>query len=282
MWKAMVKNIINNWFEVYVYNRTKSKLKELIDLWAIATDSIWDLVKKSDIIFTIVWDPKSVKDVYYGDNWIIKNIGSEKIVIDMTTTKPSLTIEISKDLENEWAKFLDAPVSWWELWAINWSLSIMVWWDNDLYNYIVPLFSLMWSTITYCWGVSMWQQTKMANQISIAWNTIALCEALVYSEKVWLDPINTIKVVSSWAGWNWWWTNLSNKIVNDELDTNFYIKHFIKDLKIVLEECDKYNLSLPWLSLAHELYKSMVSYWYEDLWTHALIKIIRKLNNINE
>lgn len=282
MWKAMVKNIINNWFEVFVYNRTKSKLKELIDLWAIATDSIWDLVKKSDIIFTIVWNPKSVEEVYYGDNWIIKNIGSEKIVIDMTTTKPSLTIEISKDLENKWVKFLDAPVSWWELGAINWSLSIMVWWDNDLYNFIEPIFSLMWSTITYCWAISMWQQTKMANQISIAWNTIALCEALVYSEKVWLDPINTIKVVSSWAGWSWWWTNLSTKIVNNELDTNFYIKHFIKDLKIVLEECDKYNLSLPWLTLVHELYKSMVSYWYEDLWTHALIKIIRKLNNIDE
>lgn len=281
MWKSMASHFVDNWYEVFVYNRTHEKTIDLVKKWAFACESISEIVQKSDIIVSIVWDPNSVEEIYFWKNNIVDNCESWKIVIDMTTTKPSLSKQIYYTFKEKWVSFLDAPVSGGEIWAKNKNLAIMVWWNREVYESNLSFFEVMWKNITYCGQSGNWQQTKMANQISIAGNTISFCESLVYAEKMWLDLEKTIKVISSWAGSSWWWINLAPMVIENKLDTNFFIKHFIKDLKIVLEECDNMNICLPGLNLVYTLYKNLLSEWWENLWTHAFIKVIKKLNNID-
>jgi len=280
MWNPMANNLLKEWYELYVYNRDKSKAENLVKDGAFLCSSVSELVKKVDIVFTIIWDPKSVENMYFWNDWILENINSWKVVVDMTTTKPSLAFDIYNKAKEKGVFSLDAPVSGWDVWAINWSLSIMVWWDEEKFNELLDIFNILWKTVVYCWEASKGQHTKMANQVSIAWNTIALCESLVYAEKAWLDIENTIKVVSSWAWWSWGWTNLAPRINRWELDTCFFIKHFVKDMRIILEECQNMNISLPWLSLVHQFYTSLIAKWDEWLWTQALIKFLRGINNM--
>lgn len=280
MWHAMVQHIIKAEYEVYVYNRTKSKTDDLQDMWAKYCESISELSEKSDIIFTIIWDPKNVEETYFWEKWILDSCKGGSMLIDMTTTQPSLAEKIFISAKDRWIRALDAPVSWGDVGAINGTLSIMVWGELDDFTEASNLFWLMGKTVTYTGKAGTGQHTKMANQISIAWNTIALCESLIYAEKSWLDIEKTIQVVSWGAAGSWGWNNLAPRIYNQELDTCFFIKHFVKDMRIALEECQKMNIALPWLALVHQLYTALVAHWDQNLGTQALIKILRKMNNM--
>jgi len=280
MGHAMVQHIIDAGYEVYLWNRTKSKTADLVAKWATFCETIWELTQKSDIIFSIIWDPKNVENVYFWENNILENISEWKTLVDMTTTKPSLAEKIYKEAKEKWVWSLDAPVSGGDIGAINGTLSIMVWGNMEDFTAVSSLFWLMGKTITYTWEAGTWQHTKMANQISIAGNTIALCESLIYAEKSGLDLEKTIAVVSGWAAGNWWWNNLAPRILKDELDTCFFVKHFVKDMRIALEECQRMNIALPGLALVHQLYTALVAQWDEDLWTQALIKVLKKMNNM--
>lgn len=277
MWNSMVQHIIKSWdYEVFVWNRTKEKTDNLVEMGATYIKTIGELAQKCDIVFSIIGDPQNVWDTYFWEQGILNNIASETILVDMTTTKPSL----AKDIYKTHNKFLDAPVSGGDVGAQNGTLSIMVWGEEKIYNEIFPLFSLMGNSITYTGEAGNWQHTKMANQISIAGNTIALCESLVYAEKAGLDLEKTIQVVSNGAAWSWGWKNLWPRILRNELDTCFFVKHFVKDMKIALEECQNMQIALPGLALVHQLYMSLVAYNKQDLWTQALIKVIRGINNM--
>lgn len=280
MGASMALNLLQAWHELRVFNRTKQKATGLVSAGAILADSVQELVNESDIIITIIWNPQSIEEVYFGDKGIFSTEVSWKILIDMTTTKPNLATKIYVTAKNWWAQSLDAPVSWGDVGAKNGTLSIMIWGDEVTYKSCVSLFETLWKTILYCGEAGMWQHTKMANQISIAWNTIALCESLLYSEKVWLNIQKTIEIVSAWAAGSWGWNNLAPRIANWELDTCFFIKHFLKDLRIVLDECRAMNIYLPGLSLAEWLYTLAQSSGKENLWTQALIEVLREMNSL--
>jgi 3-hydroxyisobutyrate dehydrogenase len=280
MGNAMVQHLIKAGYEVNVYNRTKSKTDNLVDIGATFINNVGDLAASSDIIISIIGDPKNVEDTYFGRNGIIENARQGSILVDMTTTKPSLAKRIYESANKKWLSSLDAPVSGWDVWAIWGTLSIMVGGDMDDFTSLATIFGLMGKTITYTGGAGTGQHTKMANQISIAGNTIALCESLVYAEKSGLNLQKTIEVVSGWAAGNWGWNNLAPRIIKGELDTCFFVKHFVKDMKIALEECKNMGIELPWLSLVNSLYQNLIEHEEENLWTQALIKVIKRMNNM--
>jgi len=282
MGNAMVQHLITAWHEVYVWNRTKEKTDNLVAMWAVYKNSISEVVQVADIIFTIIWDPQNVRESYFWEGGIIDSAHEWSVLVDMTTTEPSLAQEIYSVAQEKNIEVLDAPVSGWDVGAINGALSIMVGGKQEIFENVLPLFESMWKAIVYTGIAGMWQHTKMANQISIAGNTIGLCESLVYAEKMGLDIEKTIQVVSWGAAGSWGWTNLAPRIHVWELDTCFFIKHFVKDMRIVLKECEKMNITLPWLTLVHQLYTSLVSHGDENLWTQALILALRRMNNMDE
>jgi len=281
MWNSMVQHLIKAWYSVSVYNRTQSKTDNLVELGAVYIDNIAELSKKSDIIISIIWDPKNVEDTYLWTNWIIENAKEGSILIDMTTTKPSLSKIIFKAAEEKWIDCLDAPVSWWDTGAIDGTLSIMVWWKEDIFKTISPIFELMGKSITYIWGAGKGQETKMANQIAIAWNTIWMTESLLYAEKSGLDLQTTIEVLC--AGWacSWWYINLAPRIIKKDFETYFFIKHFVKDMWIALEECKSMGITLPGLQLVDTLYKNMMNHNEWDLGMQSLIIELKRMNNIS-
>lgn len=278
MGSSMFLHLLENGYNGYVYNRTKNKTLPLIEKGAKWVETPKDIAAQADIIFTMVGYPSDVEDVYFGENGILKNIGKEKVMIDMTTTSPSLAIEIYKTAKSKGSHALDAPVSGGDVGARNASLSIMAGGDKNIFEYIRPLFNIMGKNIIYQGNAGSGQHTKMCNQIVIASAMIGVCESLLYSFKSGLNPETMLKSISGGAAACWTLDNLAPRILNKNFEPGFFVDHFIKDMGIILEEAKKMNLVLPGLALVHQLYIAVKAKGYGKKGTQALFLALEELS----
>ena len=269
MGASMVKNLLKNGYEVNVYNRTPSKAKALEEFGAHFTESIKDCVSDADIAITIVGMPEDVRECY---EEILKYLKGH-IAIDMTTSSPSLAKEIYHKAKELGISVLDAPVSGGDTGAKNGTLSIMVGGDLDTFNECMPVFEAMGKTINYIGETGSGQHTKMANQILIAGTIGAVAEALTYARYMNLDERKVFEAIANGAAGSWQLSNNGLKMLNHDDNPGFFIKYFIKDMKLADDEATNKNLNLEVLKTVLEEYKKLQDEGYEDLGTQALYKL---------
>ncbi|WP_090830671.1 MULTISPECIES: NAD(P)-dependent oxidoreductase [unclassified Bacillus (in: firmicutes)] len=272
MGKSMASHLLKANYTVIVYNRTKDKAKELLSLGAKWADSPKDVAKKADVIFTIVGYPSDVEEIYFGDEGILANGKEGAYLIDMTTSTPSLAVKIAEEAERKGMYAFDAPVSGGDIGAKEARLAIMVGGDDVTFNDIKPLLDVLGTNIVYQGKAGSGQHTKMCNQIAIASNMLGVCEAIVYAEKAGLNPENVLKSISTGAAGSWSLSNLAPRMLAENFEPGFFIKHFLKDMKIALDEAEKMNMDVPGLSLAHSLYALLSERGEENSGTQALYK----------
>jgi len=281
MGKSMCAHILKAGYHISVYNRTKEKAKELIEGGAQWCSNPKEVAEICDIVFTIVGFPQDVEEVYLGENGILKGIREGSIIVDMTTSEPSLAQKIYNVAKKKNVNSIDAPVSGGDVGAREGTLAIMAGGDKEVYDKVLPLFKLMGKNIAYMGKASSGQHTKMSNQILIASTMIGVVESLLYAYKANLDLSEVINVIGKGAAGSWSINNLGPRIVEGNFDPGFFIKHFVKDMGIALQEAKRMNLSLPGLSLVNQFYISAMALGFENLGTHGLYKVLAKMNGIN-
>ena len=272
MGKSMAHHLIKAGYALHVYTRTKEKANELIQEGAIWESTVAELTNASDVVITMIGTPADVEEVYFGKNGIIENAKPGTYIIDMTTSKPSLAIEIYEKAKVKGIYALDAPVSGGDVGAKNAKLAIMVGGDEEAFEKMTPIFNIMGENIILQGEAGAGQHTKMVNQISIAPAMIGLCEALMYAEKAGLDPESVLRSISTGAAGSWSLSNYAPRMIKGDFAPGFAIKHYIKDMKIALESAQEMNLSTPGLSLALEMYEALAKRGWEESGIHALIK----------
>ena len=275
---SMVKHLMDNGYPATVFNRTKAKAQPAIDHGAAWADNPAQVAAKADVIFTIVGFPQDVEEVYFGENGIFSTVRSGSILVDMTTTKPSLAKEIYAKGAGIGVKSIDAPVSGGDVGAKNGTLSIMVGGDKEDVDAIMPLLEIMGKNIVYEGPAGSGQHTKMCNQITIAGTMIGVCESLLYGHKAGLDLNVMLEAISGGAAGCWTLNNLAPRIVNRNFDPGFYVEHFVKDMEIALDEAKKMNLALPGLALVHQLYKAVEAQGHGRKGTHALSLALERIS----
>lgn len=273
MGSAMAGHLMDAGHELTVYNRTKSKTDGLVARGASYASSPKEAAKDAEFVITIVGYPKDVREVYFGEVGIFQNDLTGKILIDMTTTEPTLAKEIYAKAKAVGAAALDAPVSGGDLGAKNASLTIMVGGDEAAYEKAVPLFEKMGKTITLQGGAGAGQHTKMANQICIAGTMTGMTELLVYADKARLDLEKVLTTVGGGSAATWSLTNYGPRVLREDYSAGFFVKHFIKDLGIALAEAEKMGLELPATAGAKKLYDQLADKGFENDGTQALIKL---------
>ncbi|MDL0434961.1 NAD(P)-dependent oxidoreductase [Niallia sp. SS-2023] len=272
MGKSMARNLMKKGYSVVVYNRTKEKAADLLQEGAAWAASPKKAAEKANVIITIVGYPKDVEEVYLGENGIITNGKENTYVIDMTTSTPSLAKKLFEEAKSKKMHALDAPVSGGDIGAREAKLSIMVGGDKEAFHDMLPIFEILGTNIVYQGPAGSGQHTKMCNQIAIASNMIGVCEAIVYAEKAGLNPENVLKSISTGAAGSFSLTNLAPRMIKGDFDPGFYIKHFIKDMKIAMEEAEKMGMETPGLTLAESLYSRLSALGQDELGTQALYK----------
>lgn len=277
---SMVGHLIDQGYSATVFNRTKSKAQPALDKGAVWADSPKVVAQNSDVIFTIVGFPKDVEEVYFGEEGIFNGAVSGSILVDMTTTQPSLAERIYAEGKNKGIGSVDAPVSGGDVGARNGTLSIMVGGDKADVDAIMPMLEIMGKNIVYEGKAGAGQHTKMCNQITIAGTMIGVCEALLYGYKAGLDLNVMLEAISGGAAGCWSLSNLAPRIVNRNFEPGFYVEHFIKDMEIALGEARHMNLALPGLALVHQLYKAVEAQGLGKKGTHALTLALEKISNV--
>ncbi|MBP2239936.1 3-hydroxyisobutyrate dehydrogenase [Cytobacillus eiseniae] len=272
MGKSMATHLLHAGYPLIVYSRTKEKAEELIENGAQWVHSPKEVAEKANIIITMVGYPEDVRDIYLGETGIIKSGNENTYLIDMTTSTPTLAIEIYEAAKKKGMHALDAPVSGGDIGAKEAKLSIMVGGDQQSFEAMEPLFKHLGTNIIYQGQAGSGQHTKMCNQIAIASNMIGVCEAVVYAKKAGLDPDSVLKSISTGAAGSWSLSNLAPRMINGNFEPGFYIKHFMKDMNIALQEAEAMGMETPGLALAKQMYARIVEQGEENSGTQALFK----------
>lgn len=281
MGSSMVGHLMNAGFPATVYNRSKSKAEGLLSAGASWADSPKKVAENSDVIFSIVGFPSDVREVLLGSEGALAGSQAGKVLVDMTTSDPSLAVEISQAAQAKGVHSLDAPVSGGDVGAKNAALSIMVGGDKSVYEALMPCWQAMGKTIVYQGGPGAGQHTKAVNQVLIATNMIGVCEALLYGYKAGLDLPTVLQSVGSGAAGSWSLNNLGPRIMQNNFDPGFFVEHFIKDMGIALAESKKMGLCLPGLALSHQLYLAVQAQGYGRHGTHALELALASISGID-
>ncbi|MBN8199372.1 NAD(P)-dependent oxidoreductase [Bacillus sp. NTK034] len=276
MGRSMAGHLLKAGYPLVVYTRTKEKASGLIENGAEWAETPMDVAKKANVIITIVGFPADVEEVYLGENGIITNGRENTYVIDMTTSTPTLAKRIYEEAVKKGIHAIDAPVSGGDIGARDAKLSIMAGGDRDAFLSVEPIFNLLGTNIVYQGKAGAGQHTKMCNQIAIASNMIGVCEAVVYAEKAGLDPRTVLQSISSGAAGSWSLSNLAPRIIDGNFEPGFYIKHFIKDMNIALDEAEAMGMMTPGLALAKKMYAELSELGEENSGTHALYKYWKK------
>ena len=273
MGRSMAGHLLNAGYPLHVHNRTQAKAQDLLDKGAQWQDSPGKVAAVSDVIITIVGFPNDVEAVYLGDDGILVNARAGSTVIDMTTSCPDLAQKIAEQAKTKGISSFDAPVSGGAIGAREARLSIMVGGDVEVFEKIKPLFEIMGKNIVLQGPAGSGQHTKMCNQIAIASGMMAISEAMAYARKSGLKPETVLKSIESGAAGSWSLTNLAPRVLQGDFAPGFFVKHFIKDMKIAIGSAENMGLDLPGLQLAKQLYEKLADRGCEDDGTQALFKL---------
>jgi 3-hydroxyisobutyrate dehydrogenase len=276
---SMCNHLLNKGYKVKLYNRTRAKAQPLLDSGATWAESPRAVAEQTDVIFTMVGFPEDVREVYLGESGILATAKPGSIVIDMTTTSPTLAQEICSAAVSKSVHAIDAPVSGGDVGARNATLSIMVGGDKGVLEAIKPFLETMGKQIVHQGGPGAGQHAKMCNQIVIAGTMIGVCESLLYGYKAGLDLETMLRSVSSGAAACWALDNTAPRILKRNFDPGFFVEHFIKDMSIALDEAHRLGLVLPGLALVNQLYLAVKAQGHGKLGTQALMLALEQLSN---
>ena len=280
MGRWMCQHAMARGFTATVYNRSQDKAQPLVDQGAKFAASPKEVAAASDVVLAIVGFPKDVREVFLGPDGALAGSKPGTILVDMTTSEPSLAVEIAEAAKAKGVHALDAPVSGGDVGAKNAALSIMIGGEKDVVAAVTPIFEAMGKTIVHQGGPGAGQHTKMVNQILISSNMIAVCEALLYGSKAGLDLETVFRSVSVGAAGSKALEILGPRMLARNFEPGFYVEHFIKDMGIALAEAERMNLGLPGLSLAKQLYEAVRAQGYGRKGTQALLLALEQLNNV--
>lgn len=281
MGKSMCGNLLRAGFRCVVTNRSPGKAQELVDAGAELAKSPAEVAQKADIIFTIVGYPRDVREVTLGPQGTLSTASAGKVLVDMTTSEPSLAAEIYSAAQAKGVFAVDAPVSGGDIGAREARLSIMIGGDAAVVEALMPCWQAMGKTIVHQGAAGCGQHAKMVNQILIATGMIGVCEALLYGYRSGLKLETVLESVSSGAAGSWSLSNLGPRVIRGDFAPGFFVEHFIKDMGIALAEAERMQLALPGLALAKQLYVALAAQGHAKSGTQSLLLALASLSNVN-
>ena len=278
MGASMAGHLLRAGHAVVVHSRTRAKAEALLAAGAFWADTPRAAAERANVLCSMVGYPHELEDVLFGTDGALRTIPAGALYIDFTTSRPGLAERIASEAAERGVDALDAPVSGGDRGARDATLSIFVGGRREAFERALPILRTLGRTVVYHGAAGAGQHAKLVNQIMIAGNMIGVCEGLLYARRAGLDPESLLESVGGGAAASWSLTNLYPRILDGDMQPGFYVKHFIKDLEIALDEAACMGLDLPGLALARELYLRVRQCGGDHLGTQALILALEDIN----
>jgi len=280
MGASMCGHMLSAGYSATIFSRTRAKAEPLLERGAAWANSPREVAEQADVVFSIVGFPSDVREVLLTDHGALAGCRPGGVLVDMTTSEPSLAVQIAQAAGERGLQSIDAPVSGGDVGAKNGTLSIMIGGDQATVDSLQPCWEAMGSTWVWQGGPGAGQHTKMVNQTLIAAGMVGVCEALLYGYRAGLDLDRVLQSVASGAAGSWSLSNLGPRIIAGNFDPGFFVEHFVKDMGIALEESQRMGLQLPGLELAKRLYQEVIALGHARKGTHALVLALAKISGV--
>ncbi len=273
MGSAMAANLINAGFQLVVTTRTKEKADVLVSEGARWADSVGEAVRDADVVITMVGYPDEVEDVYLGDDGVVDNAVAGTYLIDMTTSSPKLAREINAMAAVNDLHALDAPVTGGDVGARTGTLSIMVGGEEEDFQAVLPVLEVMGTSVCHQGKPGNGMLAKLANQVALASSMLGAVECLAFAKAADLDPVKVLSSVQAGSAGSWTLANLAPRMLAEDFDPGFRVKHLCKDLGLALDVAEAEEITLPGLETAAQLYRMLATVGGADMGTQALILV---------
>jgi 3-hydroxyisobutyrate dehydrogenase len=281
MGASMAGHLLEHGYELTVTTRRPALAEGLLTAGATWADTPAEVAARTEIVFSIVGLPEDVREVHLGPAGTLAGARTGTVLVDMTTSEPTLAMELARTAAAHGVHVLDAPVSGGDVGARNGTLSIMVGGPTDIVEAVRPCFELMGSTVVRQGDHGAGQHTKMVNQILVVSSMVALAEGLAYAYRVGLDVEQVLASVASGAASSWALSNLGPRVVTGDFSPGFLVDHLVKDLGIALAEAKRAGLALPGLALANQLYIALQAQGRGRDGTQALVHALAALSGLD-
>jgi 3-hydroxyisobutyrate dehydrogenase len=273
MGRSMAGHLLQAGHPLHVHNRTRAKAQALLDAGAHWHDTAGAAAAQAEVVITMLGFPQDVEQTWLGPGGVVERARPGALLIDMTTSSPQLAERIAAAAAARGLAALDAPVSGGDVGAREARLVIMVGGDEAAFARARPLFEIMGRNIARHGGPGAGQYCKLANQIAIAAGMLAWCESLVFARKAGLDPAKVIESIGGGAAGSWSLNNYGPRALRGDFNPGFYVKHYLKDLRLALDCAAAMKLELPGLALAKQLYDRVAARGWAELGTQALYRL---------
>ncbi|MDA8043630.1 MAG: NAD(P)-dependent oxidoreductase [Actinomycetota bacterium] len=280
MGSSMCSHLLARGHPVTVTNRSRRRAEALLATGARWVETPAQVAEDSDVVFSMVGVPEDVRQVVLGDEGVLAGSRPGTVLVDMTTSQPSLAVEIAARAHHHDVQALDAPVSGGDVGARNATLSIMVGGSAETFDAVRPLLETMGSTIVHQGGPGAGQHAKMVNQILVASSMVAMTEGLLYAYRTGLDVDSVLASVSSGAAGSWTLSHLAPRVVGGDFAPGFTVDHLVKDLGIALDEARRARIALPGLALANQLYVALQAQKRGRDGTQTLVHALASLSGL--
>lgn len=281
MGASLARHLMEAGFQLTLFSRTKEKAADLLALGAGWAESPLEVARASDVVFTMVGFPHDVREVILGEEGVLAGAQRGNLIVDLTTSEPTLAVEIAKRAREKGVVSLDAPVSGGDIGARAGTLSIMIGGEREAFDFLTPCWQAMGKTIVHQGAPGAGQHTKMVNQTLVAAGMIGVCEALLYGYRAGLNLETVLQSVSSGAAGSWALTNLGPRILRNDFAPGFYVEHFVKDMGIALAEAERMKIVLPGLALVRQLYLGLQADGHGRSGTQALQLALAKISGLD-
>lgn len=278
---AICHRLLDAGFPLTVTTRSRLRAEALLAKGATWAATPAEAASASDVTFTCVGYPSDVRQVVLGADGVLAGLRPGTIFVDMTTSEPSLAVEIAEVARARGVMALDAPVSGGDVGAREGRLTVMAGGTADAVARLAAIWRVIAARVVHCGPPGSGQHTKMANQVAIASTMIGMCESLLYAARAGLDLTTTLEAIVPGAAGSWSLQNLAPRVLRGNFAPGFMVEHFLKDLGIALAECRRMGLVLPGAALAEQLYTTATAAGHGRSGTQALVIALAGLSNLD-
>jgi 3-hydroxyisobutyrate dehydrogenase len=276
--EAVGLHLLESGFSLTVYNRTKSKTKNLEQNGALISDTPKHVAESSDLIITCVKDADAVGQILFGQNGIVAGKHEGLTVVEMSTINPNDAIQNSKRLGEEGINSLEIPVMGGPNVAINGKLVLMASGNKDVFEANKEVFDVIANKTFFLGKSGSAHSIKIAMNLQISLLALALAEGITLTKKAGFDPEKFLEVLNSTYFKTGMSENKAHKMIRDEFEPTFTLKNLQKDLGIITEAAKDFGAVLPMAERANEIYRDAIDAGFGEIDYTGILAYIKKLS----
>ncbi|SUZ57256.1 uncharacterized protein METZ01_LOCUS10110 [marine metagenome] len=276
--EAVGLHLLDSGYSVSVYNRTKSKTKNLEEKGADVAELPSVVAESSDLIITCVKDADAVKQVLFGQGGVVSGKHDDMTVADMSTINPNAAKEISKKLHDEGIKSIEIPVMGGPNVAIDGKLVLMASGDKESFERFSKVFNTIANKTFFLGESGSAHSIKLAMNLQISLLALSLSEGIMLTKKAGFDPVIFLEILNSTYFSTGMSQNKAFKMIKDEYQPTFTLKNMKKDLDTIIASAKDFDAKLPIAERANEIYKQALDAGFGEIDYTGILAYIKKLS----